>query len=71
VWFGDGVEDFVAERDCIVFEVAGMAAANPPPAAVVGPVYPTCHWEIDESDQAGAARDDDDDDVAELARAAV
>jgi lipopolysaccharide transport system ATP-binding protein len=66
VWFGDGKEDFVAERDCIAFDVAGMSASKQLSVAIVGPVYPICRWELVE-DESAAADEDPDEELARVA----
>jgi lipopolysaccharide transport system ATP-binding protein len=44
LWFGDGKKDFFHRQDCLTLEVVNMADVNQLPAAMVGPVFPTCQW---------------------------
>ena len=57
VWFGDGHQDFVEYRDCLSFEVTGMAGIRRAPASAIGHVFPDCVWSFHDhltaSDDAG------------------
>lgn len=47
LWFGNGRQEYFIEKDCLTFDVVNMTAVKQLPAAVVGPVSPSCDWVID------------------------
>jgi len=46
VWFGDSQVDFISHRDCLTFQISGMA----PPRQLegAGAVFPECEWSFGE-----------------------
>lgn len=44
IWFGDRVENFVADLDCLSFEVVGMTDKNQYSQSITGNVVPVTRW---------------------------
>jgi lipopolysaccharide transport system ATP-binding protein len=44
IWFGDTIENFISENDCLSFEVAAMTSQKQYNPHTVGNVLPTCEW---------------------------
>ena len=44
LWFGDGVEEFFQQRDCLSLEIQNNASLRSLPTSSVGPVIPECKW---------------------------
>ena len=44
LWFGDGIENFFGDKDCMIFDVLNMVTKRQIPVDKVGPVFPQCRW---------------------------
>ncbi|MGD1152450.1 MAG: ABC transporter ATP-binding protein [Syntrophales bacterium] len=44
LWFGDGIENFFGDKDCMIFDVLNMVTKRQLPIDKVGPVFPKCRW---------------------------
>ena len=44
LWFGDGIENFFGDKDCLIFDVLNMVTKRQLPIDKVGPVFPKCRW---------------------------
>ena len=44
LWFGDGIENFFGDKDCMIFDVLNMVTKRQLPIEKVGPVFPQCRW---------------------------
>ena len=47
IWFGNGVDDFFSQRDCLTFDVVGMSDKQHNKLVDHGSTYPNCEWFFD------------------------